>query len=317
MKEGLIPTSIPFPWYVQSAELGRSGKAFQGASLYAAENPKPGVTFNYFLESLPESPKKKREKGYSKDGASPMAYPTEAELLAEKNYSAPKIKIEIVDADGNYVHHIWAKAASGLNRLHWNFRTGSNKPPKGLKLPKGVEDWGRLVLPGNYKAQMYVLSGGELQRKGEQIAFEVVSIDGHTPSDLKEIEAFRKEVQEVIDRVADAKEALKEARKELKQVNARLYHQKVWNQNAFNAAQKQELELQELEKRMNGNKLLEERYFTVKPGLSSMAGTLNYNCFMTTGTVTQTMRDLSADLTRKVARFEADLSELRESISGE
>jgi hypothetical protein len=312
--EGLIVPGSSFPWYVQSSELGRSGNAFQGASLYAAANPEPGVTFTYYLTSVEKNPKKARKAAYSKDGSSPSPFPTEAQLKAERDFDGAKIKVEIVDINGKYVHHIWKKAAKGVQSHFWNFRLGSDKAPDKLKFPYNDKPWGALVLPGEYSAQLYLLDSKGLQKKGSPIQFQIAAIDGQTQADFAAIGTFREDVQILLDEVSVMSDKLKALKKKLTIKQAEMFAQKQWNPAEKSQLHELEAQWQNLNEAFYGDKLMPALYETVKEGLRGRTGTLNYRCFMTTSTITESMRKLYADLRVELESFNESLGQLEKQF---
>jgi photosystem II stability/assembly factor-like uncharacterized protein len=189
--------------YVESNPLGLRGTGSQGASHYAAKNPKFGATFTYYLKETPKSLKAQRqekEKEAKKDGGS-ITYPTYEEFVAEDNYEDAYLLFVIKDDAGNEVNRFKSKASKGINRVNWNLRYPGSAP---VKLNKGKvgryssPERGYLVTPGKYTVEMYMADNGEISKLIEPSSFEVKALENSSLARQTEANVkFKKEVAEL------------------------------------------------------------------------------------------------------------------------
>src|SRR4029077_21024950 len=91
--------------YVPATPLGSDGKAEQGESFFAAENPPFGAVFTYYLKSgykaLREQ-RRAREKDIKKSGGDTF-YPPWDSVRAEEREEAPTVLLTVTDRQGNII----------------------------------------------------------------------------------------------------------------------------------------------------------------------------------------------------------------------
>ncbi len=157
---------------------------FQGASFYLAPNPPYGATFTYYLKEAPKTLKQKRQETEreAEKKKQPIRYPTIEELRAETEEDAPAIVFTVADSESKIIRRINAPAASGIQRVTWNFRHAppsiSATPPQlpaGLILPEGATlgPQGQLVMPGKYTVTAELKTGGAIVALPGSQSFEV------------------------------------------------------------------------------------------------------------------------------------------------
>ena len=137
---------------------------YQGEVYFRSENPKPEATFEYYIKTGFESLKQKRVKAM-KDAEGKdedFDYPTEDELLAEKEEAKPSLVFTIYDADGNIMRKFTQPLSKGYKSTSWDLGYLTNRGPK--------------VPPGTYKVAIDKNIDGVFTRLVEPQAFTVKSL---------------------------------------------------------------------------------------------------------------------------------------------
>ncbi|MBX9625162.1 MAG: hypothetical protein K2X82_15250 [Gemmataceae bacterium] len=192
--------------YIPSVPYGGSGKAFQGASFYTADNPPAGAAFTYHLKEGLKSKRQKRkdaEREAAKAGK-PAPYPTPDELRAEAEEEAPAVFIEVRDQDNTLVRTVFGPAGEGLHRVTWDIRDpAATLPAAGARGPVEDDDddfgprgSGPLVAPGKYTARLFKRVGGEATSIAGPVQFNVVldTLVKADPADVAAQVKFHREV---------------------------------------------------------------------------------------------------------------------------
>ena len=137
---------------------------YQGEVYFRSENPKPEATFEYYIKTGFESLKQKRVKAM-KDAEGKdedFDYPTEDELLAEKEEAKPSLVFTIYDADGNIMRKFTQPLSKGYKSTSWDLGYLTNRGPK--------------VPPGTYKVAIDKNIDGVFTRLVEPQAFTIKSL---------------------------------------------------------------------------------------------------------------------------------------------
>ena len=170
--------------YVERSRLGgRSGRGFQGATLFAAPNPTFGAVMTYHLKEDLQTRKERRlenEKNAGKEGKE-IDYPTLEETRAEQDDKEPSLLLVVRDAEGNVVRRVPGSRKKGLHRVAWDLRYPSSEPirvgsgdapPPWANLPVGP-----LAAPGTYSATLVKQVDGEITEFSEPVSFDVTALD--------------------------------------------------------------------------------------------------------------------------------------------
>jgi hypothetical protein len=211
--------------FVPSEQYGLKGKAFQGESLYAADNPAYGATFTYYLKDALKTKKQVRQEAEKKGD---FKYPSKEELRAEAEEEEPAILLKITDNEGRPLRTVTGPVTAGFHRVAWDLRDPSiflksrgNEEYGGLF---GPEDRGPFIFPGKYLVSMSKRVEGKEERLAGPVEFNVVAdkLDPATDSERKELREFQKQVarlqravhatvenaNELADKLGKAKQAL-------------------------------------------------------------------------------------------------------------
>ncbi|NNF33058.1 MAG: glycosyl hydrolase [Saprospiraceae bacterium] len=137
---------------------------YQGEVHFRSRNPDPAATFRYYVKEGYETLKQKRikaQKAAEKDGT-PYPYPSEDELLAERQEKKPTLVFTIYDAQDNVMRKISAPMRKGYQTTTWDLGYLNNRGPK--------------VPPGDYKIALDKNMNGVFTRLIEPTSFKVYSI---------------------------------------------------------------------------------------------------------------------------------------------
>ena len=162
---------------------GRTGRGWQGASFYAAENPPYGAVFTYHLAEKIHSRKEWRQKleKEAREAGLSMPYPSMAELRDEDNEIEPQVWLIVKDDTGAVVARVKGPRGRGFHRVAWNLRYPDVHPTE-LDRGKDKPPWwsppvGMLALPGTYTVALELLTDGRLQPLAPPQPFDVVPLD--------------------------------------------------------------------------------------------------------------------------------------------
>ena len=171
------------PLFVQTSQYGGPGKAFQGSSLYTADNPPYGAGFLIHLKEAVKSLRQKREdaeKKSRKEKKDPPI-PSLEDLRKEAEEEPPAINLTITDDEGTILTTVSCPTGEGFHRVAWNLR----------------ELGGGLAMPGTYRATLTSRVGGKSTTLAGPVSFKVVpdTLAPLTSSEYLEIAAFNKQVR--------------------------------------------------------------------------------------------------------------------------
>lgn len=301
-KENLDKKSYLFPvkdalLYVPSAPLGGRGNGSQGGELYAAENPKYGANFTFYLKESHTSLKDKRTKvedKLEKDGED-VEFPSLDDLRKENAEDKPEIIWIIKEANGREIHKMTTSPKKGISRVNWNLRLESTNP---IKLSSGKvgrysnPDVGPLVSPGVYSIEAYWIKDGELEQLVEKQNFNVKLLPTQTlPADDKEeFLAFGKEVLELNRSISGTSRLVGEYKEKLKYIKHTIKSYPNIDLTMLKQVEAIENKFDEQEMKLWGDGLKSSLDMETEPSISGRVGTVEYQRYGTTSAPTQTQK---------------------------
>jgi len=137
---------------------------YQGDVHFRTPNPKPTATFEYYIKNSYETLKQKRikaMKAVEKEGGT-FVYPTEEELLAEKEETKPTLVFTIYDADNTIIRKFTQPLSKGYKSTSWDLSYLTSRGPK--------------VPPGTYKVAIDKNIDGVFTRMVEPQSFKIQSL---------------------------------------------------------------------------------------------------------------------------------------------
>ncbi len=260
----------------------RQGAGSQGASVYKAENPAYGAVITYHLAeglSTKESARKKEESKLMKDEQA-LAFPEWEVLKEERLEEKPKLWITIRDMDGNVVRKISGSTAKGFHRESWDLRYPAwgaidihREASSGGWVPSGSN-----VIPGKYAASISKEVEGQITELAGPVEFNVVklfegALKGMDPVDAQ---AFRKEINLMLEATSAASIVLGEAKKKLAGMEKALSRMPTPAASLYEELYGLKKELAEFEEQVYGDPAKQEMseydYPTVRQRLGTASG---------------------------------------------
>ena len=202
-------------WYIPSVPNQAPGRPTLGTDAYAAPNPPFGATLTYYLPEAPstaEGRREDREAEMRAQGAD-APFPGYETLRAEAAESGPRALVQVSDAGGAPVRWIEGPARSGLHRVTWDLRRPAPDPID-LSTPGFIPPWmtdpvGPLAPPGEYSAQLVLVTADGVETVGEPQGFQVKPVPSAPPgTDFVAVAAFQKQVSELQRRIGVASSEL-------------------------------------------------------------------------------------------------------------
>ncbi|MGS2722948.1 WD40/YVTN/BNR-like repeat-containing protein [Porticoccus sp. GXU_MW_L64] len=215
------------PIYIETRRWGgyHSDKGMMGDNFFIAPNPDYGVVFSYYLRDGLKTAKSKRqasEKKLQKDGKD-TPYPSWDALHTEANEEAPKVWLQVSDANGKVIRRVNASTGKGLHRVAWDFRLESQEPVE--LQSREASPWGGasaepLAATGQYQVQLMQRQQGKLSALSQPQSFNLteLGVGALTTSDRPALLAFQQQTAALNSRIAAAGRYLGELDNRLKHV---------------------------------------------------------------------------------------------------
>jgi hypothetical protein len=272
--------------YVQAQPLGGGGKASQGSSFYTAENPPFGAVFTYYLKEKLKTLKEKRhdaEKEAAKKNAT-APYPTNDQLRAEAQETAPAMFLTISDASGRAVRRINASNEQGMNRVAWDLHYPAPELPKEKEKSEQEEDWspspsGPLVMPGEYQVTLETrINGVFTQVAGpEKFTVEPLGMRSMSAPDRAALTAFQQKVDNLFRAVAGALNTADELKSRLSKIQTALQQTPRADRELSQTAEQLQQRDLEILRRVRGDTALRDRNENTPPSIDDRVQTIMQN----------------------------------------
>ncbi|SDB36220.1 Sortilin, neurotensin receptor 3 [Flavobacteriaceae bacterium MAR_2010_188] len=241
-------------WYKQ-----KDGLYGQGDNEYKGKNPPFGAVFTYYM---PEKYKSMKDVRSEKEKEGDMTFPGWDALQKENREDGPNLLLLLKDAKGNIINTVSGTNKKGFNRVNWNL-TIADKTGERLDAPsRGVgRSWGGGIMatPGEYTVTvMKRLNGEDTVLAGPQ-TFNVKPLyEGSLPRKSYE------EMNEFLDSYNDYRQDLR-ATSDVLEHNLKLIDamkraaDKVYvPADVYSKIASTKSKLQDLDTKLNGNKIKEE-----------------------------------------------------------
>jgi photosystem II stability/assembly factor-like uncharacterized protein len=307
--------------YVPPAQFGLRGKAFMGASFFAADNPPFGSVFTYSLKEDILSRVKKRHKAEQEaDKAGKAApYPTLDDLGAEAAEEDPAILITITDADGHAVRTLTGPTTAGIHRVDWDLRYAPSDPTSfdpPSDNPFVAPPLGPLVVPGHYKVSFARRVEGKVTPLGEPLTFETAGAFDIPAADRAALLAFEEKTARLQRAVLGANSALKEAGDHIKHIKKALLDTPAGTAEMDTAARALEVRLRALRVAIVGDHVAAERYEPTVPAIADRVGYIVGAHWTATsaptGTTVQEYERAAADFAKRLPELQALVRDLKQ-----
>ncbi|MCB0738166.1 MAG: glycosyl hydrolase, partial [Bacteroidetes bacterium] len=286
-EENMAKDFVIFPvkealMYIESNDLGRGRKGFQGDALYSADNPPVGAVITYYLKDDLITLKEERKKA-EKDSDDDI-YPDYRALKAEDLEQEPFLIFTIADEKGNVIRKIKASGKKGLHRIVWDFKYDA----MGAANLNNSES-GRWALPGTYSVSAVKFESGKQKSLRGNQTFNCKPINENTLSATD-----KAAVKEFTDKVAKLRLAIDGSNKYMNDLDGKikLMKQAVLTSQVDNEMYLRLVDLEEriadIDYKLNGDKTLSSREFESLPSVSSRLMTVVWYLYNTTAAPTKT-----------------------------
>jgi hypothetical protein len=308
--------------YIESNPLGLTGVGSQGASYFTSDNPDFGATFTYYLKETPKSIRDKRQEAEkkAKEAGTDITYPSYNDFVAEDNYEEAYLLFVVTDEDGNEVRKIKTKPSKGVNRLTWNLRYPSTTP---IKLNQGkvgrysYPDEGPLVLPGTYKATLYLNENGVFKKLVESPTFKVVPLENSSLARQTEMNvAFKKELAELRRRFRGSSEQFNEVNERVKHIKSAIQQYPDAELSWMTEVKLLESEIHDVQLLMWGDFHKSKRDVETLPSAGDRIETIVYQTWYATSDITQTQKEQFEIAKVEYAQIRKKLDEILVKVLG-
>lgn len=286
VKDGLL--------YIEGTPLGTLGgmpNAFQGHTMYAAENPPVGATFTYFVKETVKTLKQKRQEAEAKKtkAGEEIRYPTYEELKAEREEEAPYLLFTVRDLDGNVIRKLKTGVRTGVNRIVWDGRMPSLNPVRA----NGSGGSGIMAMPGDYTVALAQSVNGERTELVAPVRFTLQSLGNVTlpAKDRAALVEFQREAAELQRAYAGANSLLNDIENRLRHMRAAIDQMMTPGAELLAEVINVEAKVRGLQVLMSGDRVAAAVDAPSKPGLGSRLFGMAYAMSSSTSAPTQTNRD--------------------------
>ena len=301
-------------WYIPSVPMQAKGMPTLGSTSFVAKNPPFGAVFTYYLRDLPKTPKMERqeaEKKARKENAN-IAFPGWDKLQTELKETTPQVLLLVRNEEGEPIRWIEGANKKGLHRTDWDLRHPAPHPIN-LSTPSFKPPWagdaeGPLVAPGNYTVELFIEHNGNLQSQGEAQAFAVKPVPtAPSSTDFQAVASFQKKTSDLMREVSSAGRKLSEINERFRYINAALKQTPKATTQHFDQYQQLKEKLADLQMRLWGNPILQQKNESTSPSISGRVGQVAYGHWDTRQTPTQTFQDNLGLAMRAFTGFKQDL----------
>jgi photosystem II stability/assembly factor-like uncharacterized protein len=276
--------------------LGSRDKGFQGEMYFAAQNPPFGATFTYYLKESIQTLREKRqeiEKTAIKNNK-PVFYPTYEQMRAEEEEKTPYLLFNILDDTGYLVRQLRAPASAGLHRITWDLRYPAVNPtnPRDAN-PASSGPSSTFAMPGSYQVFLSKNVNGVETQLSDPVMFTAKLIGSATlPADDQAIlVAFQKQVRELSRAVNAASSVLQEVVEKIDHFWVALKSVTTDKSDLLTEIKALETEVNEIQRKMFGDRTLRRLDMDAEPGLSSRVNSIIYDQWRSLSAPTQSQKD--------------------------
>lgn len=289
-------------WYQPADELGGE-RGFQGDELFLAPNPPFGAAFTLYLKTATLSKKAQRQEQEqsARKEQKDVPVPDWDSLRVEQDEEPERTYLEIRDTSDRLLRRLDCPASAGIHRLTWDLQYVL--PGTSVSI---------LAAPGTYRAQIRRWTAGELKTLCEPVEFTVESI-------VKPALAGppRTEVIPFLEQAAKSQMALAEQSSRMARLQAEITgRQELVAQHATDLqslstlARSVELKLNDFNRRMVGDPVLQLRYVRTAPAIVARISQVVFSAAGTLYGPTKTHRDQLAIGIAELEKLKADIDQL-------
>jgi len=303
-------------WYVPYPTNQAVGRPTLGSSAYAAPNPDFGALLTYLVPEMPETAQDAREgrEAEVREQGGDAQFPGYDALFDELNESGPQALIRIDDVSGTPIRWIEGSPRAGLHRVAWDLRRAAPNPMN-LSTPAFRPPWmsdpqGPLAPPGEYSAQLVVVSSAGAEEIGQAQSFEVKPVASAPGVDFIAVAEFQYDVSELQRRVGVAGAEMGRQRDRLPFMRAALLRTPRADPALFNEMDAVERAFNEISVRLQGDRVRGSLNESSSPAISNRVGNVVGGHWSTRQNPTGTQRRNIEIAQQGLGAVEADLAGL-------
>jgi hypothetical protein len=303
-------------WYVPYPTNQAVGRPTLGSSAYAAPNPDFGALLTYLVPEMPETAQDAREgrEAEVREQGGDAQFPGYDALFDELTESGPQALIRIDDVSGTPIRWIEGSPRAGLHRVAWDLRRAAPNPMN-LSTPAFRPPWmsdpqGPLAPPGEYSAQLVVVSSAGAEEIGQAQSFEVKPVASAPGVDFIAVAEFQYDVSELQRRVGVAGAEMGRQRDRLPFMRAALLRTPRADPALFNEMDAVERAFNEISVRLQGDRVRGSLNESSSPAISNRVGNVVGGHWSTRQNPTGTQRRNIEIAQQGLGAVEADLAGL-------
>ncbi len=260
----------------------------EGSTFYMAPNPKFGAVFTYHVKDNFKSKKQVRKAKWAdavKNGTAPQ-YPTWEDFRQEDLEQNPYIVFTIQNSEGSVVRRLKAPYSKGLHRINWDFRYASDSPLRG----KLNNNMGMPVMPGRYYVSASKFESGKFTKLTDEKEFICKQLNNLTlpPSNQMELDQYRKNITKLQGDIEAANKILKQMNDNIELIIKTLISSPYSDDKSIETAYVIKSQLQDYDKRLNGDKSISKRAGNQSPSISDRVGLMVWMSWTTSSAPTTT-----------------------------
>jgi hypothetical protein len=316
---GVMPVRDAW-WYIPNSPNQATGRPTLGSSAYAAPNPDFGASLTYFLSETPQTSEDVREDREQalRDENSDVPFPGYETLFDEMGESGARVLLQISDASGTPVRWVQGPARAGVHRVSWDLRRSAPNPinlsTPGFRPPWAGDPVGPLVAPGEYSAQMMLVTSAGVESVGAAESFTVKPVPTAPGTDFVAVAQFQYEVSELQRRIGVASAEMGRQRDRLRFMRAALLRTPRADPGLFGRIDAVQRSFDEIALLLQGDRVRGSLNESTSPAISNRVGNVVGGHWSTRQTPTGTQRTNIEIASRDLGAVEADLAGL---ISGQ
>ena len=304
-------------WYVPYLPMQSRGQGELGSSSFKAENPPFGAIFTYYLAEKALSTREARHKVEKilREQSAHTPFPGWEQLHREANENQPRLLLLVRDEADQPVRWLEGPAEAGLQRISWDLRLPPPDPIE-LKQPDFVAPWdpppqGPLAAPGQYSVTLYLETSSALEALGITQSFTVKALPTTSvETDFAAVTAFQRATSELLRQVTGAGVEIGQAQQRVAYLRAALVATPRADYALFGRVDAVKAALADLERRLNGDKVREERDEPATPAIRDRVQRVASSHWQTRQAPTTTHRHSLALAQAELAALVQDLAKL-------
>ena len=308
-------------WYIPNTPMQAKEMPTLGSTLYVGENPPYGAVLTYHLGEIPQTGKALRQEGEKelRTQKESIPFPGWDKLREESLEGDPQALLLIKDSSGSPVRWIPGEAAKGLHRTSWDLRYAAPNPVSlskpGFQPPWAGAPQGPLAAPGQYSVTLYVLHQGKLSAQGSPRTFNVKPLPGDSPDlDFQSVATFQQQTSDLLRETSLARKTLDEAEERLRYMDAALPRTPKITEAHFAEFERLEKQLAELQMRLMGDPILQQKNESISPSINSRVGEVAYGHWDTRQQPTATQKAQIESATRDYQAYKGVLKSFMDDL---